>query len=136
MKYPIQSSRFIMCKGLTYSADGGAVCYWENNITLGLTDCLFSQCSAINGGGIFMQFPITPSQESIKFCFFHANTATESGKDISLYSLPSNYMPLLHSLTTSSVNTVVEHENSNDHSDWLPLGTLSSLNLRGESASS
>ena len=121
---PIRSSTFIKCRSLSVSPEGGAVCYWENNVTIGMSDSLFSQCNATNGGGIFMSLPTTPSEEIIKFCFFHANTVTRNGKDVCLFGLPSNYMPLLQCLTTSSGNTVNEHENTNDHSNWLPAGTV------------
>ena len=120
VKYPIQSSHFLRCRSLTNSADGGAVCYWDNNITLGMQDCLFAHCSAINGGGVFMSLPTPPSRGNIRFCFFTANSATGNGKDVCLHSLQSNYFPLLHCFTTSSGKTVGEFYNSNSHSDWLP----------------
>ena len=135
IEFPIQSSQFIKCRSLTFSPDGGAICYAGNNVTVGVQNCLFSQCSATNGGGIWTDICTRPSAEVIKFCFFHANTVTGKGKDVCLCRLESNYMPFLHCMTTSSENTVGEYENTNDHSDWLPLGTLSYPNPPDEAPS-
>ena len=117
---PIQSSTFIQCKSLSISQDGGAVCYCSNSVCLGMQNCLFSRCSAENGGAIWMTVPTTPAFPIITFSFFHDNTATGDGKDICFYSPPSNYLPLLHCFSTSSGKTVGEYQNPNDHSDWLP----------------
>ena len=126
LTFPLQSSRFIKCRSLTISPEGGAVCYYDNTLSLGMDDCLFTLCSAKNGGGIFMVLP-TVVEHVILFCFFHGNDATNRGKDIYFRYASNN--PILCSFTTSTGGYRVYTEDLANHNpNWLPQGSIYFVN--------
>ena len=79
----VNNNRFLLCKcSGTEGSSGGAVEAWSNACPR-FGNCLFSQCSGIGGGSLWL-FGVYPSP-TLSFSFFHNNTGTsEYGHDCRL----------------------------------------------------
>ena len=125
---PLTKCRFFCCyANSTANGDGGAIIVWENKEVFGFSNCLFSSGhSILRAGGTSFGFT-SMTQVSfyfICFSFFTGNTAP-NGNDICLYNVKGN--PILHSFTTTAVNTLYNSSSASYVTDWLPLGTLYDL---------
>ena len=126
LTYSVDFCRFITCKAAHPESGqgGGAVLAWNEQF-VPLKNCLFFSCDAVSeGGGLWIDCRYATNDRKFVFCFFSQNTA-DSGKDVCVWRFPLNYVPLLHCFTTSTGKTVGEYENTNEHNNWLPQGTLS-----------
>ena len=112
-----------------YSLAGGLM-LWKNNGVFKCSDFLFAYNEGWYGGAYATNVNTDTPNYPLRFCFFHANTATY-GSDISFEFYQKAYATEYFSdcFTTSSTNSVHDHENSKDYSDWLPLGASSSLSI-------
>ena len=87
----ILDSRFVKCTSEGISADGAGIHMYNNRHTFGVSNCFFAFCtSTSDGGAIFLSIHSTPIGAVIRFCFFHANHASNGGRDIFFYRTGSN----------------------------------------------
>ena len=117
----VMSCRFVRCKSEGNTPDGGGLCLWGSDYTLGLSNCLFSECSVTTncGGGLDFTFSANPDPHPIRCCFFNDNSAPD-GNDVNLRSLPSNLEPFLFCFSTTSRSQRIGGVTNKDD-DWLPL---------------
>ena len=134
-KVCLTDSRFVECKGLASTgSDGGSLIVWFSNAAIGCSNTLFVDSHSDQRGGAVSQYIYssakhTPSIRLFYFCFFKNNSARiNPGNDVYFEDWKPT-QPFLYCFSLTQTNRVYF---SGTHDDWLPLGTLSSLNLRRE----
>ena len=98
----ILNRRFIKCVSGLVSADGGDVAVWNNELSLGLSRCLFSFCTSTSAdSALYILLPSTPNGTALRLCFFHANYASQKGRDIMFYLAAQ--LPILNPFSVPSL---------------------------------
>ena len=128
--------RFFQCTGSSYAA--GGVCI-DNNKQYNnfLTNSLFSECSSIYGGALYLYYassfyPSSSSEEHpVQFSFFNMNSFLSGGAGNDIYFhdyCPEDTIAIFqHCFSTTSLSRVVFWQSSaylSTDVDWLPLGDI------------
>ena len=130
----LSSSRFISC---SVTDAGGAL--YHNGVSsdfIRLTDTLFARNTADScnhdpndyGGGAFKDYRGQSYSSTYSFSFFSENIAdTNFGHDIAISKNALSEGSLIHCFTTTAINAFTNV--GDNETNWLPLGTLSYLNM-------
>ena len=109
--------------------DGGALMFYDNTPTLGVTDSLFlSNHASTDGGAIFFDTLTVITLHRIVFCFFHNNSAPKGCDALLEFRYPGNHQydkVFLQSFTTCTLKSLAESNASpttiDNSENWLPL---------------
>ena len=145
LEYPsivnVDSNIFIHGRS-TGTDHAGTVINYHSQQPVLYSNCVFVDGLAYNSGGLsFLSYDnYRDAAFSVNFCFFSNNYNT-NGLAYEIYfdgytSTKARKDYIVHSFSATKNSKVFIQNKSPQEQDWLPLGTLSSLKLRGESASS
>ena len=132
---PVSECRFSSCTAhgirenpYQNDGDGGALSYWDNTHTLGVSDTLLlSNRATTDGGALFFQMNTDVRQHRIIFCFFHNNYAPLGCDALIHFTDPDDHQynkVVLQSFTTCTASSLAENNNDpniiDNPQDWLP----------------
>ena len=143
-KKVINNCYFLQCR--SKEGSGGGVCAMSNQYNNLITNSIFSHCSSVYGGGLYLFYssysPSSSTSEEfpVQFCFFNRNFLSSSdawGNDATFES-NGNYIPaddqpiLLHCFSTSEsfrVGYYADNKWSITDVNWLIQSNLSFIVL-------
>ena len=121
-----KDSRFI--SGLsTGTGDpwAGGLMLWDNNPPLQSSNIIFTNNNSTYGGAYGTNCNVDSPGYPLRFCFFHNNHGS-CGNDVCFNHYISSFETkyFIHCFSSSSINRIGVVGNSNDYSEWLPLGDI------------